>query len=47
MDDVDAYHAEVSARGLEVAPPQDKPWGMREMPVQTPDGNRIMFGQDL
>ena len=47
MDDVTAYHAEVTARGLAVAPPTDKPWGMREMIVHTPDGHRIMFGQDL
>ncbi|MDA0368928.1 MAG: VOC family protein [Proteobacteria bacterium] len=47
MDDLDAYHAEVTARGLAVAPPTDKPWGMREMMVKTPDGHRIMFGQDL
>lgn len=47
LEDVDAYHAEITARGLDVGAPQDKPWGMREMPVQTPDGHRIMFGQDL
>jgi len=47
LDDVDAYHAEVTARGADVPRPADKPWGMREMPVQTPDGHRIMFGQDL
>ncbi len=47
LKDVDAYHAAIAACGLEVAPPSDKPWGMREMPVQTPDGHRIMFGQDL
>lgn len=25
----------------------DKPWGMREFGVRTPDGHRIMFGQEL
>lgn len=25
----------------------DKPWGMREVGVRTPDGHRIMFGQEL
>jgi uncharacterized glyoxalase superfamily protein PhnB len=25
----------------------DKPWGMREFGVKTPDGHRIMFGQVL
>ena len=48
LDDVDAYHAEITAKGVDTAQvPMDKPWGMREMPVSTPDGHRIMFGQDL
>ena len=48
LDDVDAYHAEIAARGADViAPPADKPWGMREMPVRTIDGHRIMFAQEL
>ena len=25
----------------------DKPWGMREFAIETPDGHRIMFGQDI
>ena len=25
----------------------DKPWGMREFGVATPEGHRIMFGQEL
>jgi predicted enzyme related to lactoylglutathione lyase len=25
----------------------DKPWGMREFGVRTPEGHRIMFGQEL
>lgn len=24
----------------------DKPWGMREFGIRTPDGHRIMFGQE-
>jgi catechol 2,3-dioxygenase-like lactoylglutathione lyase family enzyme len=47
MDDVDAYHAEIGARGASCAPPADKPWGMREMVVHTIDGHRITFAQDL
>lgn len=47
LDDVNAYHAQITVRGLDIAAPQDKPWGMREMLVQTPDGHRIMFGQNL
>lgn len=48
IDELDAYHRFISANGAEVIkPPEDKPWGMREMPVRTPDGHRVMFGRDL
>jgi len=48
VSDVDAYYAEIKATGALVAdPPSDKPWGMREISVKTPDGHRIMFGQRL
>lgn len=48
VDDVDAYHAEIAARGAEILPPPaDKPWGLREMAVRTPDGHRIMFAQAI
>jgi catechol 2,3-dioxygenase-like lactoylglutathione lyase family enzyme len=26
---------------------EDKPWGMREFGILTPDGHRIVFGEDL
>ena len=45
---VDELHDEFLARGLtSLAVPESKPWGMREFMVTTPDGHRIMFGQDL
>ena len=47
MDDVNAYHAEIAARGALCRAPEDKPWGMREMVVHTVDGHRIMFAQSL
>ena len=48
VDDVDGYHRELTERGLPtLAPPVDKPWGMRELIVTTPDGHRIMIGQNL
>ena len=28
-------------------PIADKPWGLREFLVETPEGHRIKFGQDL
>ena len=46
VDDVDTLHAEIARRGAIVRqPPADKPWGVREMTVATPDGHRMMFGQ--
>ncbi|WER50575.1 hypothetical protein CupriaWKF_34265 [Cupriavidus sp. WKF15] len=48
MDDIDALHAEPASRGaIIVQPPADKPWGMREMALATPDGHRMMVGQEL
>jgi uncharacterized glyoxalase superfamily protein PhnB len=47
LEDVDGYHDEVVARGVELSSPvETKPWGMREFGIRTIDGHRIMFGQD-
>ena len=44
-NDVDAMHADLVARGAEIAqPPEDRPWGMREMIVKDPDANHIRVG---
>jgi catechol 2,3-dioxygenase-like lactoylglutathione lyase family enzyme len=44
VEGLDDYHAEIAARGAEILNgPADKPWGLREMAVRTPDGHRIMF----
>jgi uncharacterized glyoxalase superfamily protein PhnB len=46
VDDVDGYFAEVKGRGVDLASaPADKPWGMREFGLRTPEGHRIMIGQ--
>jgi catechol 2,3-dioxygenase-like lactoylglutathione lyase family enzyme len=45
FDDVDRYVTECRARGLDIPPPTDKPWGMRETLVTTPDGHRMMLAQ--
>ncbi|MGE0348416.1 VOC family protein [Hydrogenophaga sp.] len=48
VDDVDALHAEFVQRGALIPqPPADKPHGMREFLVATPDGHRLMIGQDI
>lgn len=46
VDDVDALHAEITARGAACSAPSNAPYGMREIVVTTPDGHRIVFGQD-
>jgi len=46
VDDVDALHTEITARGANSTPPADRPYGMREIVVTTGDGHRIVFGQD-
>jgi len=44
LDDVDAFYAEIAARGVRpTEPPEDAPWGAREMVVTDPDGNRLRF----
>ncbi len=48
VDDVDAFHARALASGAEVRrPPQDEPWGRREMALRSPDGHRFMLGQAI
>ncbi|HJU37709.1 MAG TPA: VOC family protein [Gaiellaceae bacterium] len=45
VDDVDAWHAELTGRGVELDYGLgDQPWGMREFGVQDPDGHDIAFG---
>jgi catechol 2,3-dioxygenase-like lactoylglutathione lyase family enzyme len=48
VDDVDAYYAQLQSRGIRsLHGIADKPWGMREFGIKTPDGHRIMFGQKI
>lgn len=43
-----ALYEEVVKKGVEIWHPlADKPWGMREFAVVTPDGHRIVFGERL
>jgi len=46
VDDVDALHAEITARGANCSSPRDTHYGMREITVTTVDGHRIVFGQE-
>lgn len=46
VDNVDALHTELVARGAKVLkPPQDYAYGMRDFDVVDPDGNPLTFGQ--
>lgn len=46
--DIDAYWDEIDRPKVHVLKePRDEEWGMREFAVRTPDGHRVMFGQDL
>jgi len=46
VDDVDALHDELKARGAVVRhPPNDYPWA-REMQIADPDGNVLRLGSD-
>lgn len=48
FDDIDAYFAEIDrSRADIIKPPTTEEWDMREFAVRTPDGHRVMFGQDL
>jgi catechol 2,3-dioxygenase-like lactoylglutathione lyase family enzyme len=46
--DAAGFYAEVVANGVEIWHRlADKPWGMREFAIVTPDGHRIVFGEAL
>lgn len=48
VDDVDAYYEEIAARGALIrSRPEDKPWGLREFALSTPDGHRMTIGQPV
>ena len=48
VDDVDPIHAVCERAGLEVLePPEDKPWGVREMHVRHPDGHVFRVSSEV
>ena len=48
VEGIDQFYDEVLGNGASLMQGlADKPWGMREFGVRTPDGHRIMFGQEL
>ena len=48
VEGIDELYGELVGAGATLTQKlADKPWGMREFGVRTPDGHRIMFGQEL
>ena len=48
VDDVDQFYRELAERGaLVISEPIDKPWGLREFTLHTPDGHRITCGEPI
>ena len=48
VDDARTLYAEYTSKGVEIWQHiQDKPWGMREFAIVTPDGHRLVFGEEL
>ena len=46
VENVDEVYQEFIDRGAKILSPiADKPWGIRDFTVVTPDGHRIVFGQ--
>lgn len=48
VDDAAALYEEIRNNNVEIWHPlEDKPWGLREFAIVTPDGHRIVFGERL
>ena len=48
VDGIDQYYEEIAAKGaLVTSAPQNKPWGLREFGLSTPDGHRITCGEPI
>ena len=47
VEGIDEFYGELVGKGVHLMQHlADKPWGMREFGIRTPDGHRIMFGQE-
>lgn len=46
VEGLDELYDELAPHGVDfLSRPANKPWGMREFGIRTPDGHRITFGQ--
>jgi uncharacterized glyoxalase superfamily protein PhnB len=46
VNDVDDWHARVTAAGLAVTAVEDQPWGMHEFTLTDPSGNHVRIGKN-
>lgn len=47
VENIDTLHKEYLSKGVDSSKIENKPWGQREFSIQTIDGHRIMFGQEI
>jgi uncharacterized glyoxalase superfamily protein PhnB len=47
VDDVNGWHARMTAADVPVTSTADQPWGMREFTLTDPSGNHVRIGQRL
>jgi uncharacterized glyoxalase superfamily protein PhnB len=48
VENVDEVYEELTERGADIIQRvANKPWGLREFTVKTPDGHRITYGQEI
>lgn len=48
VEDISGLHRELVRKGVELWHDlAEKPWGMREFAIVTPDGHRIVFGEKI
>ena len=48
VEGLDELYEALTLHGVDfLSRPADKPWGMREFGIRTPDGHRITFGQAI
>jgi uncharacterized glyoxalase superfamily protein PhnB len=48
IDNVDEFYREIVSKGaLVTSQPANKPWGLREFTMTTPDGHRITCGETI
>ena len=48
IDKIDDFYRDITAKGaLVTSQPSNKPWGLREFTMTTPDGHRITCGESI